>query len=57
MLSRLTTALDRAGRTGAIPQRLPVWLTEFGIQSVPDPAFGVSFLRQAEYRAISERIA
>ena len=57
VLSRLTTALDRAGRTGAIPQRLPVWLTEFGIQSVPDPAFGVSFLRQAEYRAISERIA
>ena len=57
VLSRLTGALDRAGRTGAIPRRLPLWLTEFGIQSEPDPAFGVSFLRQAEYRAISERIA
>jgi hypothetical protein len=57
VLPRLTRALDRAGRTGAIPRRLPVWLTEFGIQSVPDPAFGVSFLRQAEYRAIAERIA
>jgi hypothetical protein len=57
VLPRLTRALDRAGRTGAVPRRLPVWLTEFGIQSLPDPAFGVSFLRQAEYRAIAERIA
>jgi hypothetical protein len=57
VLSRLTRALDRAGRTGAVPRRLPVYLTEFGIQSEPDPNFGVSFLRQAEYRAIAERIA
>jgi hypothetical protein len=56
-LSRLTRALDRAGATGAIPRRLPIYLTEFGIQSRPDPNFGVSFLRQAEYRAIAERIA
>jgi Cellulase (glycosyl hydrolase family 5) len=57
VLPRLTRALDRAGATGAIPRHLPLWLTEFGIQSVPDPAYGVSFLRQAEYRAIAERIA
>jgi hypothetical protein len=57
VLPRLTRALDRAGLAGALPRRLPVWLTEFGIQSLPDPAFGVSFLRQAEYRAIAERIA
>lgn len=57
VLSRLTTALDRAGRAKAIPARLGVHLTEFGIQSVPDRALGVSLARQAEYLAISERIA
>ena len=57
VLSRLTSALDRAGRAGAIPRNLPVYLTEFGIQSVPDPIYGVSQQRQAEFQAISERIA
>ncbi|MCW2967694.1 MAG: hypothetical protein JWM71_1466 [Solirubrobacteraceae bacterium] len=57
VLSRLTTALDRAGRAGAIPRHLPVYLTEFGIQSTPDPIYGVSQQRQAEFQAISERIA
>jgi hypothetical protein len=57
VLSRLTGALDRAARAGALPRRLPVYLTEFGIQSVPDPYYGVSFERQNEYRAIAERIA
>jgi hypothetical protein len=57
VLSRLTTALDRAARAGALPARLPIYLTEFGIQSVPDPYYGVSFQRQNEYRAIAERIA
>jgi hypothetical protein len=56
-LSRLTRALDRAGSAGALPRRLPIYLTEFGIQSVPDPIYGVSLQRQAEYRSISERIA
>jgi hypothetical protein len=57
VLSRLTRAVDRAGRAGAIPKGLPIWLTEFGIQSTPDPLYGVSEQQQAEYRAISERIA
>lgn len=57
VLSRLTKAVDRAGRAGAIPKGLPIWLTEFGIQSTPDPLYGVSEQQQAEYRAISERIA
>jgi hypothetical protein len=57
VLSRLVSALDRAGRAGAIPARLPIFLTEFGIQSKPDPYYGVSFTQQYEYRAISERIA
>jgi hypothetical protein len=57
VLPRLTSALDKAARAGAIAARLPVFLTEFGIQSTPDPLFGVSLQRQAEYRSISERIA
>jgi hypothetical protein len=36
---------------------MPIWLTEFGIQSKPDPLIGVSLARQAEFQAISERIA
>jgi hypothetical protein len=57
VLSRLTRALDRAGRAGRIRKHMPIWLTEFGIQSKPDPLLGVSLARQAEYQAISERIA
>jgi hypothetical protein len=56
-LSRLVSALDRAGRAGAIDRGVPIYLTEFGIQSKPDPFAGVSLRRQAEYLAISERIA
>ena len=39
VLSRLERALDRAGKAGALPRGLPVYLTEFGIQSAarPDP--------------------
>jgi hypothetical protein len=53
VLSRLTSALDRYSRH----RGLGLYLTEFGIQSVPDPYVGVSELKQAEYRSISERIA
>ena len=56
-LSRLTRALDRASRRHKLKRRMPVYLTEFGIQSTPDPLYGVSQLRQNEFRAISERIA
>jgi hypothetical protein len=57
VLSRLTRALDLAARAGAVPRSLPVHLTEFGIQSAPDPYVGVPLARQAEYLSISERIA
>ncbi len=57
VLSRLTSALDRARRAGALTKRLPIYLTEFGIQSVPDEQQGVSLAQQVQYRAISERIA
>ncbi|HEY6762531.1 MAG TPA: cellulase family glycosylhydrolase [Baekduia sp.] len=56
-LSRLTTALDKAAAAGVVKKGLPVYLTEFGIQSTPDPFVGVSLQRQAEYRSYSERIA
>jgi hypothetical protein len=57
VLPRLVTAIDKAAAAGALTKRLPIYLTEFGIQSVPDPSFGVSLQRQAEYRSYSERIA
>jgi len=52
VLSRLTGALNSRGY-----RRLGLYLTEFGIQSKPDPYVGVSESRQAEFRSISERIA
>lgn len=54
VLSRLTRTLDRYGRLNRIRRRMPVYLTEFGIQSQPDPYVGVSYQRQAEYRSVSE---
>ena len=57
VLSRLTKALDRAARAGAIRRGLGVYLTEFGIQSTPDPFVGVTLARQAEYLAIAEHMA
>jgi hypothetical protein len=56
-LSRLVTALDKAAKAGVVSKSLPIYLTEFGIQSTPDPVFGVSLQRQAEYRSYSERLA
>ena len=37
VLSRLPTALDRAAKAGAITAHLPLYLTEFGIESTPGP--------------------
>jgi hypothetical protein len=57
VLSRLTSALGKAAKAGAINGNMPIYLTEFGIESKPDPIRGVSLQRQSEYRSISERIA
>ena len=57
VLSRLTRALDGYARRGRLRRGLPVYLTEFGIQSRPDPYIGVSYQRQAEYRSLSEWMA
>jgi Cellulase (glycosyl hydrolase family 5) len=57
VLSRLNAALYKAGRAGAIPRGLKIYLTEFGIQTTPDEISGVSFAKQAAYRSIAEHIA
>lgn len=54
VLSRLSRALDKEARRHRIRRGMRIYLTEFGIQSRPDPYIGVSFQRQAEYRSISE---
>jgi hypothetical protein len=55
-LSRLSAALDLAARAHAIPAHVPIYLTEYGVQTRPNP-LGVAPAQQAEYDAISEHIA
>ncbi|HXA53241.1 MAG TPA: hypothetical protein VNV37_00040 [Solirubrobacteraceae bacterium] len=57
VLSRLEAALDRAARAGAISSGLPLYLTEFGVQSTPNRYLGVSPAKQAEEDALAEYIA
>jgi hypothetical protein len=57
VLGRLTSALDRAARAGAIARRLPIYITEFGVQSFPDRQLGVPLATQSDFRSISEHIA
>jgi hypothetical protein len=56
-LSRLTRALSLAARAHAIPSGVPIYLTEFGVQSFPNKELGVSAAKQAEFDAIDEHIA
>jgi len=56
-LARLTHALDLAAHAHAIKAHIGIYLTEFGIQSKPNPYVGVAPAVQAEWDAISERIA
>jgi hypothetical protein len=55
-LSRMTKAVARAGRAGAIPRGVPTYITEFGVQSRPDP-FAATLDKQATYIGIAERQA
>jgi hypothetical protein len=57
VLSRITSALDRAARAGAIASHLPLYITEFGVLSTPARYIGLPVAKQAEYDAIAERIA
>jgi len=56
-LSRLSNALNLAARAHAIPANTPIYLTEFGVQSLPNRQLGVPVAQQAEFDAIAERIA
>src|SRR5512133_1225462 len=53
-IGNLETALRKARAAHATTSRLPVYVTEYGVESVPDRKYGVSQLRQAEYISISE---
>jgi hypothetical protein len=55
-LDRLTRTLDRILRAYDVRRRLPLYLTEFGYQTPPDP-FGVSMAVQAAWLNQSEYIA
>jgi hypothetical protein len=56
-LSRLSNALNLAARARAIPGGVPIYLTEFGVNSKPNKYEGVSAAKQAEYDAIAEHMA
>jgi hypothetical protein len=57
VLSRLSSALGKAYAAHAVTSRLPIYLTEFGVQSKPNRYLGVPVAQQAEYDAIAEKIA
>src|ERR1700685_4436639 len=57
VLSRLSRALDLAADAHALTTHLPIYLTEFGVQSKPNIFLGVPVSVQAEYDAMAERIA
>jgi hypothetical protein len=57
VLPRLEAALDKAAAAHAIPGGLPIYLTEFGVQSLPNKELGVSLPKQAQFDAIDEQIA
>lgn len=57
VLSRLESALGKAAAAHALPGGLPIYLTEFGVQSTPNRYEGVSPAKQAEEDALAELIA
>lgn len=57
VLSRLVRALDRAAAAGALPRRLPIYISEFGVQSYPDRTSGVPLATQSDFRSIGEKMA
>lgn len=56
-IGSLVSALRRGAAGGGSTTRLPVYITEFGIQSVPDHVFGVSLAKQMGYLAIAEHMS
>jgi hypothetical protein len=56
-IGRLVTALNRAAAAGMVARNLPVYLTEFGVESYPNTISGVSLAQQSDYRSIAEYLA
>jgi hypothetical protein len=56
-ISRLTSALNKAAAVHAIPSGVPVYLTEFGVESQPNKYENLPVAQQAEYDAIAEQMA
>lgn len=56
-LERLVQGLDSAARAGMVRGRLPVYATEFGVQSYPNRVAGVPLALQSDYRSIAEYLA
>jgi hypothetical protein len=55
--SRKLLSIPALGRVTGVARRavpLPVYVTEYGVESLPDRRFGVSLLRQAEYLGLAE---
>jgi hypothetical protein len=58
VIRRLARALDKAARAGRLPRKLPIYNTEFGIQTnPPDPYQGGSLARQAQILNESEEFS
>ena len=53
---RLTAVLDAAAGRGHIPPELPLWYTEFGYQTPPDPIRGIPLDDHAAWLAKAERM-
>jgi hypothetical protein len=56
-LGRLSALLDHAAHYGIIRRRAPIYVTEFGYQTHPPDAFGVTLAQQAEYLNYADYIA
>jgi hypothetical protein len=53
---RLTGILDAASGLGRLPPELPLWYTEFGWQTPPDPERGIPLTDHARWLARAERL-
>ena len=55
-LPRLVGILDAAAAAGRIPAGMPVWLTEYGYQTQPDPYRGIDPVQHAAWLVEAEHL-
>jgi hypothetical protein len=56
-LAGIAEVLDEAADVGTAPEDLPIHISEYGVQSEPDPFIGVPLETQAAYLSIAEQFA